>query len=295
MRRSVTLSTFIERCAELATEPADEPRTAWSRGVPVAISFAGIRKRYGARMVLDGIDVEIPPGTTTALLGLNGAGKSTLMRMAVDLVAPDQGTVTLYGQPAAVAAARRQVAWLPERFVPPAHLSGWMVLDVLLHQQHVALDAARAAAECASLAFDPRALAQPTGTYSKGMLQKLGLLACLLADPSSLVLDEPLSGLDPLARHCCLARLQVAAAAGTTLFISSHDLHDLGELCDRIIVLHAAKVAFDGAPAGFCAAMGHNALADAFLALARGSSPPGARSIDAHRGDPDGLADAASG
>lgn len=251
--------------------------------MPVAIRYAGVSKRYGARRVLDGIDLEIAPGAATALLGLNGAGKSTLMRMAVDLVAPDQGQVTLAGRPAAHPDARRQVAWLPERFAPPPHLPGQTVLDVLLRQHEVAAPAAALVAdECMRLALDPAVLTRPTGTYSKGMVQKLGLVACLLARPGCLILDEPLSGLDPLARECCLTRLQQVCAAGATLFLSSHDLHDLANLCGQLVVLHDARIVFDGSPTAFCAATGHDHLAEAFLACVRGSSWPGARSIAAH-------------
>lgn len=250
--------------------------------VTAAIHYAGISKRYGARLVLDGIDLAVAPGAATALLGLNGAGKSTLMRMAVDLVTPDRGHVALAGRPAASPAARLQVAWLPERFVPPAHLPGLAVLDVLLRQQGVVPDPAQTAAECARLDFDPAALTRPTGTYSKGMTQKLGIIACLLARPACLILDEPLSGLDPLARECCLARLREANTAGTTLFFSSHDLHDLAGMCGQLVVLHEARVLFDGSPAVFREATGQDCLAEAFLACVRGSSSRVARSIAAH-------------
>ncbi len=209
------------------------------------LRFLAVTKAYGGRDVLSNINLEIPRGTSTALLGLNGAGKSTLLRLALDLCAPDSGEVTLSGVPAHQPSARKNLAYLPERFLPPHYLTGAELLKTLLQQHAVDYDPAAALTECQQLDFDPRALQRRARDYSQGMTQKLGLIACLLARREFLILDEPMSGLDPLAHRLCCARLRAAQAAGITLLFSSHALHDVARLAERVVVLHAGRVAFD--------------------------------------------------
>ena len=216
---------------------ADAPRLS-SRGVSKA--FAGVP-------VLRDVTLDIEDRTSTALLGLNGAGKSTLLRLALDLSAPDSGTICLQGIPARLPRSRSEVAFLPERFEPPHYLTGEELLTVLLQQHGVVYNRDLAATECAALGLEPAALQRRARGYSKGMSQKLGLIACLLSKRRLLLLDEPMSGLDPLAHRQCCARLAQARAAGTTLLFSSHVLHDVQELCERVVVLHGGRLVFDDA------------------------------------------------
>lgn len=209
------------------------------------LRYAAVSKAYGGTPVLIDINLEIGRGTSTALLGLNGAGKSTLLRLALDLVAPDKGDITLAGRPARSPAARERLAYLPESFVPPHYLTGAELLKILLTQHGIAYDEPAAFVECRQLEFDPAALSCRAREYSKGMAQKLGLIACLLARCEFLLLDEPMSGLDPLAHRLCSLRLRAAQATGTTILFSSHTLHDVHLLCERIVILHEGMIAFD--------------------------------------------------
>jgi ABC-2 type transport system ATP-binding protein len=220
---------------------------------PSLLSFEGVSVSFGAQEVFSGLSFQLNSGQSTALLGLNGAGKSTLLRLAVDLQRPRAGTVSLSGMPVADPAARTDVAWLPERFTAPHYLHGREWLSLLLAQHGLAYSHPLAVAECARLDLAPSVLDAPVRHCSKGMMQKLGLAACLLSGSQLLLLDEPMSGLDPRARRQCRNRLLEAKAEGRALFMSSHELEDIPLLCERVLVLHEGRLVFDDTPAALCA------------------------------------------
>lgn len=237
------------------------------------LRYAAVTKAYGRAPVLIDITLEILRGSSTALLGMNGAGKSTLLRLALDLIAPNSGDITLSGLPARLPGARQGLAYLPERFVPPHYLTGAELLKTLLLQHGIDYDERAAIAECRQLELDPAALKRRVRDYSKGMAQKLGLIACLLARREFLILDEPMNGLDPLAHRLCCARLRAAQAAGTTILFSSHALHDIGELCERVVILHASRIAFDGPLEALRERAPGQDLEQAFLCVIAHSTP----------------------
>ena len=232
-----------------------------------ALSVAGLSKHYRRQVALHDVGFDLLPGTSTALLGANGAGKSTLIRAVLDLVGIDAGHIEIFGVPHRAARARMPLAYLGERFLPPQVARGGELLDLLCELHEVRVDAARVAAECAALEFDVAALARPARDYSKGMLQKLGLVACLLAGRPLLLLDEPMSGLDVRAHALFRRRLLALRAAGTTLFFSTHALRDVAELCDRVLVLQAGTLVFDGSVPALAARDAGGDLERAFLAL----------------------------
>lgn len=238
-----------------------------------AIECAGLVRRYGARTALADVGFTITAGSAVALIGVNGAGKTTLLRGLLDLGRLDAGTVQIFGRPHLQPAARAALAYLPERLEPPAFARGDEWLRHLLALHGRACDPAAAAAEAAALELDPAALHAPLRTYSKGMAQKLGLIACILTGAPLLVLDEPLSGLDPHARALFRRRLLALKAAGTTLFFSTHDLADAAQICDRLLLLHAGRLVFDGGPAALCEAHGADTLEAAFLACIAAALP----------------------
>ncbi|MGE0334733.1 MAG: ABC transporter ATP-binding protein [Gammaproteobacteria bacterium] len=240
-------------------------------GLPL-LACRGVHKSFGIRPALIGADLVLRRGEAVALVGLNGAGKSTLLRIALDLLAPDAGEVRISGRPAREPGARADVAYLPERCLPPRHLTGAELIALLLDQHGVDFDAAAATRECIALDLDPAVLARRARDYSKGMAQKLALVACLLADRALLVLDEPMSGLDPSAHRAARTRLAAARAAGTTLLMSSHALHDVAALCERVVVLHAGRIVFDDTFAAFAARAPGADPEAAFLATIAGSS-----------------------
>ena len=241
--------------------------------MPAAITPAlraeGLVKRFGARRALDGVDMEVAPGTALGLVGANGAGKTTFIKCALDLCAADAGRVEIFGRDSRQAAARARLAYLPERFVPPYYLLGREFLAMTLELAHARFERARADALATELELDPQALDRPVRQLSKGMTQKLGLAACFLLPRNLYVLDEPMSGLDPAGRVAVKSVLRRLHHGGSALLFTSHVLADVEELCSTITVLERGSVRFRGAPAELCRRYGETNLELAFLRCIR--------------------------
>ena len=214
-----------------------------------AIEIQGLCTRYGPTEVLHRISLTVQPGETLGLIGLSGAGKTTLLKSILMLVAPAAGSVTLFGAAHDAPGSRAQLAYLPERFQPPGHLTGRDFLRLSLAFHGRKASAAATAALAAELELDPLALRRPIRSYSKSMAQKLGLLATLLTERPLLILDEPMSGLDPKARARLKQQLAAYRGRGRTIFMSSHVLADHDGLCDRVAVLHQGGLGYIGPPA----------------------------------------------
>ena len=234
-----------------------------------AFRAEGLVKRYGARRALDGVGLEVAPGTAVGLIGANGAGKTTLIKCALDLCAFDAGRVEIFGVDSRQAGARSRLAYIPERFVPPYYLLGREFLAMTLGLAGARFDAARARALAAELDLDPQALERPVRQLSKGMTQKLGLAGCFLLDRDLYILDEPMSGLDPAGRVAVKSVLARLHRDGCALFFTSHVLADVEELCSSIVVLDDGKLRFRGAPAELCRHFGEGDLERAFLRCIR--------------------------
>ncbi len=229
------------------------------------VRFDAIGKRYRAHQALRGVSFEVGAGQSVAIAGVNGAGKTTLLRCLLGFAAPDQGEVRIFGVRSDQAQARARLAWLPERFNPPAHLSGAETLQMLAGLGAVNYSRARALQVLERLEFPTDAIDRPIRSYSKGMNQKMGLAAVLMSDKPLWVLDEPMSGLDPLARRCVLNALQQARQSGVTLLFTSHAMADIERLCDRVVVIHQGSLRFTGKPEELCQRHQVCKLEDAFL------------------------------
>jgi ABC-2 type transport system ATP-binding protein len=229
------------------------------------LKFDRVRKAYGTFAVLRDVGFEVGAGVCFGLAGVNGAGKTTLIKCLLDFCTFDSGHISICGRPSTDPAARTPLAFLPERFSPPYFLRGEEFLRHMLELHGAAYDSARAVAAVAALDLDPSALARPVRGYSKGMTQKLGLAACLLAERAVYVLDEPMSGLDPKARALAKAQFRAMRAAGRTLFFTSHVLADIEELCDRMAILHDGTLRYQGTPAELLARYPGSGLESAFL------------------------------
>jgi ABC-2 type transport system ATP-binding protein len=241
--------------------------------LPDPIDIEHLSAGYGRVPVLTDITLTIRPGETLGLIGLNGAGKTTLLKSILMLMAPTAGRVHLFGVPHQLAQSRAKLAYLPERFQPPGHLFGhdFVRLTLAFYRKDADRDVARWLAE--RLDLDPAALDRPVRDYSKGMAQKLGLLATLMTDLPLLILDEPMSGLDPRARVRLKQQLAAHRARGHSILSSSHILADHDELCDRVAVLHQGRLAWVGAPAELKARRGEATLENAFLAEIDAAEP----------------------
>jgi ABC-2 type transport system ATP-binding protein len=220
---------------------------------------------YGKKKVLNNISLTVKAGEMFGLIGLNGAGKTSLIKAALGLRPPDSGAIRLMGLDPAAPAARQSLSFLPERFDPPWFLSGMEFLKFSMDLYGRAFDKSRIIDAAKKLALDPEALQRRVQTYSKGMRQKLGLMGALLTGCDLMILDEPMSGLDPLARARVKDLILGCKAEGRTVFLSSHILADMDEICDRVAVLHDGQIGFTGPPADFRAKMGFENLERSFL------------------------------
>jgi ABC-2 type transport system ATP-binding protein len=231
-----------------------------------ALAFERVSKKYGAHVALSDFTLNVREGELFGLVGVNGAGKTTLIKCLLDFGHTNAGAIRIFGVHHRKTASRRELAFLPERFVPPYYLTGRDFLRFMLQLHGRAFDADLTAEMFDALDLDQRALDLPVRSFSKGMTQKLGLAACLLADKRLYVLDEPTSGLDPKARALLKRQLLTRKSIGRTLFVTSHLLADVEQLCDRMAVLHAGTLRYVGTPAAFLARYQAANMEDAFLA-----------------------------
>jgi len=208
----------------------------------VAKSFRTLRQRVAA---VRGISFAIGAGEIVGFVGPNGAGKSTTIKMLMGFLHADRGHIEMFGSPPGQPQALRRLGYMPEQPTFPDTLTGqeWLRYAYRLHVgQEPPRPKVQAALAETGLGAAGRRLIRG---YSKGMLQRLGLAQALITDPDLLILDEPLSGLDPLGRTLFKSILQERAEQGKTLFFSSHILDDVEHLCSRILLLDRGLVAMD--------------------------------------------------
>ncbi len=202
---------------------------------------------YGPSAGVDGVDLIVERGECFGFLGPNGAGKTTFIRLALGLIRADSGDVSVMGHDVHSdrMAALAQVGYLPGELGLYAGLSGRRTLDALarLHPRPPALRDDL----CRVLELDDAALRRRVRAYSRGMKQKLGLVAALQHDPPLAILDEPTGGLDPVVQARLLEWLAGRSRAGRTVFFSSHVLAEVEELCDRLSMIRDGRLLFTGA------------------------------------------------
>ncbi len=238
-----------------------------SNNVPLAIKSVG--KRYGKKfsdpLVIFGVSFDVKPGEIFGLIGLNGVGKTTLIKVILDLHQSTEGAVEIFGVDSKDYKARKKLAYLPEKFLPSQLLKGFEFVELAIAPYGQKLDLEKAREGAAKLQLDPNVLTSRVGKYSKGMGQKLGLLSVFLTEAPLLVLDEPMSGLDPRARVELKNYMLEYRNAGHTIFFSSHILSDIDEICDRVGVIHDGELKFLGTPKEMKAKFGNEILERAFL------------------------------
>jgi ABC-2 type transport system ATP-binding protein len=204
------------------------------------IECVGLTKRYGDVVGVEDVDLIIAAGAITGFLGPNGAGKSTLLRVLGGLLRPTSGEARLFGASAADPGARRRLGYMPADPVFARGLSGTENLDLL-----AALDGAgpvdRAWAS-ERLGLSEALLARPVGTYSSGMIQKLGIVQALQHRPDLVLLDEPANRLDPIAHRAFEELMRDIARGGRTVLLSSHTLSDVEVLCREVAMIDRGHI-----------------------------------------------------
>jgi len=211
------------------------------------IEARGLVKRYGEITAVDHVDLTVEAGDVYGYLGPNGAGKTTSLRMLLGLIRPDEGVARLFGRDPLVEGARALdgVAGFVEapRFYP--YLSGRRNLELVADLDG---DGARSRIDEALDTVDLSARARDkVGGYSHGMRQRLGIAGALLRAPRLLLLDEPTTGLDPAGMRDMRLLIRRLADQGMTVLLSSHLMAEVEELCDRVAIVGAGRVLYEGA------------------------------------------------
>ncbi|MEY4753528.1 MAG: hypothetical protein RJA44_1203 [Pseudomonadota bacterium] len=232
------------------------------------LSIQALTKRYGSRVALDALTLELPAGRFVALLGPNGAGKSTLFQVLTGLFVADAGEVTVAGHSlrTAAVAALRDIGVVFQQMSLDLDLSVERNLrfHADLHGLPRALATARLQAGCAALGIGAD-LARPVRELSGGNRRKVELVRALLHHPQVVLMDEPTVGLDPKSRRDLLAAIKAdVAARGSTVLWATH-LVEEAEAADRVVVLHKGRLLADGTPAEVAAALGGPGLEEAFI------------------------------
>jgi ABC-2 type transport system ATP-binding protein len=233
----------------------------------IPLKVENVYKSFGKKKVLDDVSLEIKAGESFGLIGLNGAGKTTMIKIILGLLDQDNGAVKLFGGDASRPETRKKLSFLPEKFHPSHLLKGREFLSLTLSYYGMKYDHNKACEMVEKLDLDPNVLGLKITKYSKGMGQKLGLASAFLVNAPLLMLDEPMSGLDPSARIKLKETLQDYVKQGNTVFFSSHILSDIDEICGRITILHNSKIQFTGSPQEFKNNMKSEHLERAFLNL----------------------------
>jgi Cu-processing system ATP-binding protein len=204
-----------------------------------ALELRQVVKRFGNQTAVAEVSLSLEPGERLALLGHNGAGKTTLMKLVLGLLRASSGALEVLGGAPGRAEARRQIGFLPENVAFHDAMSGWEVMDFYARLKRRPLDEA---AELLRRVGLEMAAKRRVGTYSKGMRQRLGLAQALLGAPKLLLLDEPTTGLDPVARQTFYDIVRGLAADGCAVVLSSHLLTELEERTDRIAILDRGRL-----------------------------------------------------
>jgi len=209
------------------------------------ITTRDLSKKYGRRIGIDGVNLDIPEGSTIGFLGQNGAGKTTTIRVLLGFLRPSKGRASVFGMDPwrDTARIKREVGYLPGDL----RLYPWLTAATALRifGQIRGLDLVDSGADLAERFH--LELNLPVRKMSRGMRQKLGLILALAHKPRLLVLDEPTSGLDPLMRQELAACLRELVSNGHTVFFSSHTLSEVEQLCDRVAIVREGRIVADEA------------------------------------------------
>lgn len=210
-------------------------------------SFPGAWGKVGGVYAVKGVSLSIPQGAVYGLIGPNGSGKSTIMKMLVGLLAPHEGSCRVFGQPATAAANRREIGFLPENPYFYKFLTGAETLRFYGRLCGLSGKALQARVdELLKLVGLQDAAQRRLAGYSKGMLQRIGLAQAMVQQPRLLVLDEPTAGVDPIGSRVIRDIILGLKERGMTVFLCSHLLEQVQEVCDRVGILYQGNLIAEG-------------------------------------------------
>ena len=234
---------------------------------------SGLTRTFGKHVAVDSVDLAVAPGEFYGLLGQNGAGKTTTIRMIVGLLRPDSGTAGIgefdtWQQPTEVKA---RIGVLPEEFNLYERLTGPELLDFTGAMHGLSREETVARRDELLEMLDlTDAATKLVGDYSRGMRKKVALGAAIIHRPPVLFLDEPFEGVDAVSARIIRNLLKRAAAGGTTIIFSSHEMHLVEKLCTRIGIMVDGRLTIEETPDGLCRLTGKDNIEDAFIAAVGG-------------------------
>nr|WP_229923966.1 ATP-binding cassette domain-containing protein [Streptomyces capillispiralis] len=214
-----------------------------------AVSALGLRKSYGDRTVLDGVDLTVPAGSVFALLGPNGAGKTTTVKILSTLVTADGGQARVAGHDLATdpQAVRAAIGVTGQFSAVDGLITGEENMLLMADLHHLSKREGRRVAAGLLERFDlTEAARKPASTYSGGMRRRLDIAMTLVGSPEVIFLDEPTTGLDPRSRHSVWEIVRELVSAGTTVLLTTQYLEEADELADRIAVLDDGRIVAEG-------------------------------------------------
>ena len=207
------------------------------------IILDSVTKKFGALAAVDNVSYTIQKGESFALLGPNGAGKTTIVRMLLDFIKPSSGSITINGRPASDPQSRKHIGYIAEQHMIPPYLSGFEYLS--RHASLIGLSGKNAAKEVDRV-LEIVAMQGPerkkSAAYSRGMQQRIGLGAALLGQPMFLILDEPVTGLDPIGIRDVRKILENLRGQGVTVILNSHLLSEVEKTCETAAILYKGKI-----------------------------------------------------
>ena len=210
------------------------------------LAFRGVSKRFGGQVALDGVTLQVSQGEVFGLMGPNGAGKTTLIRIGLDILRADEGEVSLFGAPLNRSTLDR-TAYLPEERGVYRRAKVRELLTYLGRLKGLKpANARESAAHWLGRVGLSHVAEQRVESLSKGMTQKVQIAACLMSDPELCVLDEPFSGLDPVNVALVKELIEERRARGLTTVLSTHLMHQVEALCDRVALIHRGRVVVYG-------------------------------------------------
>jgi ABC-2 type transport system ATP-binding protein len=225
-----------------------------------ALQLKNVRKAYQDKVAVKGLDLEVPKGSVFGLLGPNGAGKTTTIRMAMDIIGPDSGEVLILGQKTDKM-LRDRIGYMPEE----RGLYQKMIVEELLVFMAELKGVKPAESKKRMVPWLERlglgdVKRKKANELSKGMQQKVQFIQTLLHDPEILILDEPMSGLDPVGTNIMRDAMIELSRAGKTLIVSSHQMATVEQMCDRVVLINHGEKVLDGRVTEIKASYGKNTL-----------------------------------
>jgi len=210
------------------------------------LEFRNVTKYYGEFKAVDDVSFSLTPGSVCGFLGPNGAGKTTSIRMTLEIIRPTSGTITVLGRPSALE-VRRRIGYLPEEKGLYKKMKAWAIIAYFATLKGMTRKAAKQRAYELLERYGLKDFSdKPTDALSKGMGQKVQVLASIAHDPEFVILDEPFSGLDPVNQQVMEDIIRDMTSRNRTVLFSTHVMQHAERLCNRIIVIARGRKIFDG-------------------------------------------------